>query len=290
MKFKRAAQYCVLSLVALSACQEGAHFGRTKGRLIADGSSSVYPLVNAAAVAFKKANPDVTFQIEKSGSGVGIKRITEKGDVAFVNSSRAVKTSELDAAEKHGRHLHSTTVAAEAIAIVVNPQNHLSDVSLRQLKDVFFDGKLDDWSALPESGLSGPIQVAAIDPKVSGTGEFFVEHVGGKTQPPYAISSKVVPDNQFVPEAVMGSPNAIGFCSQSTARGTKLRLLKVEGVVPSEQTVLDTSYPISRRLFVVTDGQPRGATAEFVLYLLSAPGQELARQQGFTPVTLEVSL
>lgn len=257
---------------------------------MADGSSSVYPLVNAASAAFKQANPGVSFQIEKSGSGVGIKRITEKGDVAFVSSSRAVKTSELDAAEKHGRHLHSTTVAVEAIAIVVNPQNHLSDVAVLQLKDIFFEGKLTDWSALPESGLSGPIQIAAVDPKVSGTGEFFVEHVGGKSKPPYASSSKVVPDNQFVPETVLASPNAIGFCSQSTARGTALRVLKVDGVVPSEQTVLDTSYPLSRRLFVVTDGQPRGATAEFLLYLLSAPGQQLARQQGFTPVTLDVSL
>ena len=282
--------FIAFGLLTLTACQSEPDPDALRGHLAADGSSSVYPFVRAAADVFVKEHPAVSFDLVKTGSGVGIKRLTEKGDIAFANSSRAVKLDELDAAEKRGRHLHSTVVAAEAVAIVVHPDSKLDDVSLSQLKDLVFEGATRDWSALPASGLHGPIHVVAVDPKISGTGEFFVEHIGGKKKPPYVSGARVVADNQDVPAAVFSDPNAIGFCSQATATSGHLRFISVAGVRPSEQTVLDTSYPINRRLFVLTDGPPMGATADFLLFMLSAPGQQIARQRGFTPVTLEVAL
>jgi phosphate transport system substrate-binding protein len=279
-----------VGVLTLTACQREPDIDAVNGRLSADGSSSVYPFIRAAADTFAKEHPAVSFDLVETGSGVGIKRLTDKGDISFANSSRAVELEELDAAEKRGRHLHSTVIAAEAVAIVVHPNSKLADLSLAQLKDLFFDGTTRDWSALPASGLSGPVHIVAVDPKISGTGEFFVEHVGGKKKPAYAEGAHVVADNQDVPAAILADPNAIGFCSQATATNGHLRFIRVAGVRPSEQSVLDTSYPINRRLFVLTDGQPAGATADFLLFMLSAPGQHIARDHGFTPVTLEVSL
>jgi phosphate transport system substrate-binding protein len=279
-----------VGLFCLTACQREPDLDVVRGKLTADGSSSVYPFVRAAADVFAKGHPSVSFDLIKTGSGVGIKRMIDKGDIAFANSSRPVKLEELDAAEKQHRHLHSTVVAAEAVAVVMSQGSSLADISLAELKDLFFDGKTRDWSAFPSSALTGAIHVVAVDPKISGTGEFFVEHVGGKKKPAYTDGARVVADNQDVPAAILTDKNAIGFCSQATAINGHLRILSVAGVRPSEQTVLDTSYPINRRLFVLTDGQPTGATADFLLFMLSAPGQHIARERGFTPVTLEVAL
>jgi phosphate transport system substrate-binding protein len=132
--------------------------------------------------------------------------------------------------------------------------------------------------------------VVGIDPKISGTGETFTEMVGGHTKPPYIAGATTVADNPYVPNTVMSDPDAIAFCSNAVLAGTTLRVLEVEGVRPSEQAVLDSSYPLNRRLYFLTDGPPRGLTADFLLFLLSEPGQRLARERGLTPVTLEVSL
>ncbi len=262
---------------------------RSEGRLVADGSSALYPFVAGAADAFRAAHPDVAFDVKHSGSGAGIKRFIERGDVDLVNSSRPVKTPELDAAERLHRNIHTTAVAAEAVAIVVHEESALDDISRDDLRAVFFSGAKREWESIPGSGRRGPITVVAIDPKVSGTGDMFAEFIGGHGRPAFVAGARVVPDNPFVPPE-MTSPNVIGFCSQVVLRGTRLRAIKVDGVRPSERSILDTSYPLNRRLFVLTDGPPRGLVADFILFMLSAPGQHIARSGGLTPLTLEVAL
>jgi phosphate transport system substrate-binding protein len=279
-----------LTAILLVSCGSARRDDTLHGRLVAEGSSSLYPFVQAAAEAFGKDHPEVAFDIKHGGSGAGIKQLAEKGDLSFANASRPVKDAELLSAEQHGRQLHATVVAAEAVTVVVSPDNPIGNVSKEDLKQIFFTGEKTDWSQIAGSGKTGPIHVVALDPKVSGTGEMFTEMIGGHAKPPYGKGAKVVPDNPDVPGAITADPDAIAFCSQAIVAGTKLHVLNVEGVAPSEQTVLDTSYPISRRLFVLTDGLPKGLTADFVLYLLSEPGQRIARARGFTPVTLEVSL
>lgn len=283
----------IVAALAASCAGRPVEESQVRGKLVADGSSSLHPLVLAAAGEFGRQHPGVEFDIKNGGSGVGIKRLTQ-GDaqqrIDFAKSSRPIKPAEVELGEKNGHHVHATVVAAEAIAVVVHPDNSLVNITVDALKAIYYSGETVDWSTIPGSGRRGPIKVVALDPKVSGTGEMFTELVGGHSKPPFAKIVQIVPDNPDMAAPILANVDAIGFCSQAAVAGSKLRILTVNGVRPSEQTVLDTSYRLNRRLYVLTDGQPRGLMADFLLFMLSEPGQRLARQRGFTPVTLEVAL
>jgi phosphate transport system substrate-binding protein len=251
-----------------------------------DGSASLYPLVRVAAAAFNASHPSTRVDVVESGSGTGIERFVTTNDIQFVNASRAVKEDEVERGLSNGKLLHMTVVAAEGLVVIVHPSNPVKGVSVAQLKAIYFTGEIASWSSFDRSG-SGVIHPVGVDPKKSGTGDFFVEHVGGKNAK-YVPTVKVVAQSDEGPAVVASDPTAVSFCSQSVARkaGPAVRVLEVGGIVPSERSVLDTSYPLSRKLFVVTDGPARGATGEFVKFLLGEESQRLARAKGYTPIAL----
>ena len=287
---------CILAIVLwVGSCADsgGSAPQVVRGKLVADGSSSLHPFVKAAAEAFVGLHPQVAFDIKNGGSRVGIKKLTEgeAGDrIDFAKSSRPILRAELDAAEARGRHIHATVVAAEAIVVVVHPGNPIASIRIEDLKAIYYSGATLDWADIPGSGRQGHIKAIGIDPKISGTGQMFTEVVGGGDTPRYSRAVQVVPDNPDLPGPVLADVDALGFCSQAVAAGTKLRVLKLNNVRPSEMTVLDTSYLLNRRLYVLTDGPAVGLMADFLLFLLGEPGQRIARERGFTPVTLDVAL
>jgi phosphate transport system substrate-binding protein len=251
-----------------------------------DGSASLYPLVRAAAAAFNASHPSTRVEVVESGSGTGIERFVRTNDIQFVDASRTVKEDEVEDGLSKGKLLHMTVVAAEGLVVIVHPSNPVQGVSVAQLEAIYFTGAIGSWSSLDPSS-SGVIHPVGVDPKKSGTGDFFVERVGGRGAK-YVPAVKVVAQSDEGPAVVASDPTAVSFCSQSVARraGPAVRVLEVGGILPTERSVLDTSYPLSRKLFVVTDGPAHGATGEFVKFLLGEQSQRLARAKGYKPIAL----
>jgi phosphate transport system substrate-binding protein len=243
-----------------------------------DGATALLPFLHPASAAFTALHPEVTFRIESNSTGPGLARLIEKGDIEFASAGRRVKREEFESGLRVGKILHMTAVLAEGIVVVVN-------ASVEQLKAVFFSGTITDWNDLTSGAKTGPIQVVALNAKRTAQGDMFTNTVGRGA--PWVKGAKILDDPKDVPDAIKADGDAIGFVPQPVAIQGALRMLSVDGITAADNTVFDETYPLSRRLYWVTDGPPGGVTAEFIKFSLSLDGQHIARAQGFTALALE---
>jgi phosphate transport system substrate-binding protein len=257
--------------VALLSCGGSPHKARLPATTLGvDGATALLPFLQPASAAFTKLHPEVTFRIESNSTGPGLARLIQKDDLAFASAGRRVKHEEFESGLTAGKILHMTAVLAEGIMIVVHDQNAITNVTMEQLKAVFFSGKISDWKDLTSGVKAGPIHVVALNVKRTAQG------------------ATVLDDPKEVPDAISADPDAIGFAPQPVAVRRAMRMLSVDGITAADKTVFDETYPLSRRLYWVTDGPPRGITAEFIKFSLSQDGQRLAQAQGFTALALEL--
>jgi phosphate transport system substrate-binding protein len=247
--------------------------------------AALMPLAQAAAKELPTAVPGLSLSLEEARSSAAIKKVIDAElDLAF--TSRPVRSAETEAAGKLGRSLHMVVVAAEAVAVVVRADNPLRNITLAQLRGVFFDGSIRDWSELTNGEKTGPIHVLAVNPRTSGTGELFVSAVAGDGNAAYVAGATIVDFSDGTAERVGSDGDAISFSGMGSLNA-QVASLAIDGVRATEKTILDTSYIFNRKLFVVTAGPPRGGSRELVKFLLSGRGQLLARAQGVTPIALE---
>lgn len=238
-----------------------------------NGSTTVLPIAQACAEKFMEKNPDINISVRGGGSGVGISSLLDKTtDIA--DSSRAIKDTELDKAVSNGVDPKAHVVAMDGICLVVNPANGISALTTKQIKDIY-TGIISNWKDL--GGSDEKIVVISRD-TASGTFEAFNELVLAK--------SKVRPDalmeasNQAVVSVVSKTSGAIGYVGLGYAQGD-VKALSVNGIAPSKETVLTGKYPISRPLFMYTNGAAQGAVKEFIDFVLSSDGQKIADEQGY---------
>jgi phosphate transport system substrate-binding protein len=211
--------------------------------------------------------------VRGGGSGVGIASLIE-GTCDIADASRAIKDSELDMAVARGVSPKANVVAMDGIAVIVHPSNSIKGLSKQQVKDIF-TGKISDWSDIGGSG--GKIVVISRD-SASGTFEAFGELALNK--------EKVRPDalmeasNQAVASIVAKTPAAIGYVGLGYVSGS-VKTVTIDGVVPSKETVLMKKFPYGRPLFMYTNGTPKGMVKQFMDFVLSPKGQEIAEEQGY---------
>jgi phosphate transport system substrate-binding protein len=273
--------------VALLSCGGSPHKARLPATTLGvDGATALLPFLQPASAAFTKLHPEVTFRIESNSTGPGLARLIQKDDLAFASAGRRVKHEEFESGLTAGKILHMTAVLAEGIMIVVHDQNAITNVTMEQLKAVFFSGKISDWKDLTSGVKAGPIHVVALNVKRTAQGDMFTNAVGRGAE--WVKGATVLDDPKEVPDAISADPDAIGFAPQPVAVRRAMRMLSVDGITAADKTVFDETYPLSRRLYWVTDGPPRGITAEFIKFSLSQDGQRLAQAQGFTALALEL--
>lgn len=244
--------------------------------LVIQGSSTVLPIAQAAAEAYMEANPDVNISVRGGGSGNGIAAVVDNAcDIG--NASRFIKQSEVEAAVANGGYPVPHRVAMDGIAVVVNPANPIDELTLDQLKDIY-SGKVTNWSEL--GGNDADIVIVSRDSS-SGTYGVFNEIVlGGDRLSPTALLQA---SNGAVSGVVADTKDAIGYVGLGYLSDS-LKDINVDGVVASNATVANDSYPIARPLFMFTNGWPEGLAAEFIGFILSAEGQELAEEKGYVPL------
>ena len=280
-------------LFVLVACGTGAGEGGTAvpGSVTSIQNKGSDTLVNVAlawAEAYGQVNPEVQVAVTGGGSGTGIAALIN-GTVDMANASRKIKEEERAKAEANGIEPVEHTVAGDAIAIVVHPDNPVDGLTIVQLSDIF-TGKIANWTEV--GGEDRPIVLLSRESN-SGTHVFFLEQVvrqGDKdSEILFSPDTLLMPSSEGISAEVRQNPNAIGY----DGLGYVTHDQKVLGVastddgayvMPTVETVKDGSYPIARGLYVYTAGEPQGAILEYLNWILGPEGQAIVLDLGCVPL------
>ena len=256
----------VLTL-SLSACAKG-----LSGTVSTNGSTSMEKVVGILSEQFMEDNSDVTVTYDATGSGTGIEAVAN-GTCDIGLASRGLKDVETE------KGLVATTVALDGIAIIVNAECPVEDLTVEQIADIF-TGKVISWEDFGGKG-----DIACIGREAgSGTRDGFESITGTKDT---CVLAQELTSTGAVIAAVKSSPNAIGYASLSAVEGQEgIRVLTVNGVACTEETVLDGSYVVQRPFNLVTvEGKELSQAAKaFFDYMLSAEASELIVKAGAVPV------
>jgi phosphate transport system substrate-binding protein len=254
-----------------------------------DGSTSVYPMLSGAAKKLATEHPGYDVEVRESSSGDGIRRFIA-GEIDIAATSRPPKEGEYAAAVERNRPLYLTNVAFDAVVVIVHPSNPIANLREAQLRALFFDGNLRDWAALTDGQKTGAVHVYAASAKQSGLTDFLAHHVTGKSDTPLVPGAKGVSKDPELIAAVADDPDGISIAAlgRGADPGSRVKIVDIESVKPSERSVLMTDYPLSRRVYVISNGRPQGVEREFIGYLMGIKGQTAARENGLVPVALEL--
>ena len=237
------------------------------GTVSTDGSTSMEKVIGALSESYMAANKDVTVNYNPTGSGAGITAVQE-GTCDIGLSSRALKDEEKAAG------LKETVLAYDGIAIIVHPDNPVSDLSIEQIAQLY-TGEITNWK---DVGGSDAEVVLIGREAASGTRDGFESITGTKDKCQYRQELTSTGD---VITAVSQNPDAIGYASLAAIKDS-VKALSVDGVTPSEATVKDGSYQVQRPFVLVTvEGKALSAAAQsFFDYATSADAADIIAKAG----------
>lgn len=246
-------------------------------KIVVDGSTTVGPIAKAFAEYYMGKHADVNITVSESGSGNGAKSLINAAcDVATM--SRPMKTSEQKAAQDAGVLPIEHIIAMDGIAVVVHPSNPLANLTIEQIRDIY-TGKIKKWKDL--GGPDQSIVVISRDTN-SGTYESFEALVMNKEK----MGEKVeyVGSNGAIRQRVVSTPSAIGYVGLAFTEGVKA--LTVNGVEVLAETVTSKKYPVSRPLYMYTNGRPKQGTPlyDFINLSDTPEGKRIIEDTGFVPI------
>ena len=241
------------------------------GAVATGGSTSVEKVIGALGEAFMEANPSVDVTYDPTGSGAGVTGAAD-GTLDIGLSSRALKD------EEKAQGLKETTFALDGIAIVVNTKNTVEDLSLEQIAKLA-TGEITNWSEV--GGPDAPVVLIGREAG-SGTRDGFESIVGVEDKCAY---EQELTSTGAVLAGVAANTNAFGYVSLASVDDT-VKMVTVDGVTASEETVKDGSYKIQRPfVFVTKDGEELSAQAQaFYDFALSEDAAELIAAAGAVPM------
>jgi len=246
------------------------------------GSDTMVVLGHRWAEEDMKKNPKTVIQVTGGGSGTGISALIN-GTTDICEASRAMKDAEKkQVVEKSGAPPIETQVAKDGLSVYVHESNPISELSMAQLK-LIFTGKATSWK-----DVGGPD--AKIIPysreNSSGTYVFFKEHVLENAD--YTPRAQNMPGTAAVVNAVSKEKFAIGYGGAAYAKGIKIIKIKKDpagpAIAPSDATIHDGSYPLSRPLFFYTRTKPSADIKAFTDWVLSKEGQAIVTKVGYFPI------
>lgn len=268
------------------------------GKIRIDGSSTVYPISEAVAAAFKKLFPKVSISLGQSGTGGGFKRFSV-GDCDITDASRPIKSTELEACRRNDITFIEIPVAYDGLTVVVNPKStFIQSLTVDQLQKIFLaDGAARTWKDVNSAWPNLPIRVYAPGTD-SGTFDYFKEVLVGNTPVSMRADMSTSEDDSILVNGVAGDPNAIGFFGAAYffQNQDKLRAIPIvnpdsgEAVSPNAQTIEDGSYaPFSRPLFIYLNHKSinQAQVEQFVEYYLAMAGT-FAEQVGYVRLPEQV--
>jgi phosphate transport system substrate-binding protein len=292
---KRNLLLLIIVLVLIAACKPSdspktSNNNKNSNNYIENkGSDTIVNLALAWAEQYQILHPEVSISVTGGGSGTGIAALINK-TVDIANASRQIKLEELQAAKDNGVDPVEFVISKDAIAIVVNPENPVDQLTLQQISDIY-SGKINNWSEV--GGDDRPIVRLSRETN-SGTHVYFLENVlrlGEKDNKTlFSTDTLLLPSSQIITAETSQNPNAIGYDGLGYVT-PDLKVIAVavnsEGpyVIPSAETVNLGTYPVARDLYMYTDGQPTGVIKAYLDWIRSAEGQKIVKDLGFVPIT-----
>jgi len=240
------------------------------------GSTTILPVAQVASEVFMEKNPGIKISVQGGGSGVGIASLLDKTtDIA--TSSRKIKTEEIEKGKASGIIPNEIAIALDGIAVIVHPTNSVKALTKAQIKDIY-TGKLSNWSEV--GGKDAKIVIVNRDTS-SGTYEAFeILALNKEKVRPDALTTA---SNQAVAQTVAQTPGAIGYVGHGYLT-PKVKAVTVDKIECTKQTIQSEKYPLSRYLYVYTNGKPTGNVQKFINFILSKEGQKLVEDEGFVDV------
>lgn len=274
----------------LASCSSGSSSptatSSSSGTIVVKGSDTMVNLASVWAETYQSKNPGVQITVSGGGSGIGIASLID-GTTDICDNSRPWKQEEVDKAKTKGVNPVETKVALDGVAVVVNPQNPINELTLEQLAAIFL-GNIVNWKEL--GGADAQIVVLSRDSN-SGTHVFFKEHVlqVKDKKAEYGKQVQFLPTSQAIADEVSRNPNALGYYGMGylSLEQKEIAIKKDSGspaVKPSAGTVKDGTYPIARPLFCTTNGQPSGLIAEYLNWILGPDGQRIVGELEFVTI------
>ncbi len=261
---------------------------KDKNSIQVKGSDTMVNLSQSWAEKYMEENPGDFVAVTGGGSGTGISALIS-GTCDIANASRTIKEKEIALAKQRGIDPYEIKVGLDGLAVVVNPQNPVSKLTTQQLADIF-TGRIINWKEV--GGKDKKIVVLSREVN-SGTHVYFKEHVLRKGDPDgkeeFTASALLLSSSQAIADEVAGNPDAIGYYGMgyTSAKQKSIAVAKDEKseyVIPTIENVLNGKYPISRPLFLYTNGSPTGSVKKFVDFILSKEGQDIVTATDFVPI------
>jgi len=240
------------------------------------GSTTILPIVQAAAEVFMDKNPEINISVRGGGSSIGIKSaINQTIDIG--NASRKISGKEADLVEEKVSDLIETAIAKDAISIVVHKDNPIVNLTIEQLKSIF-SGKINNWQQIDGKDM----EIIVVSRDVS-SGSFMVFNEVILDSSLVKENSMRLASNNAVATTVSYTPGAIGYIGLGYVND-KLKILSIDGVYPSNETAQSNESKLTRLLYMYTTSKPRKPAMEFVDFILSDEGQIIVEEQGYVRI------
>jgi len=287
---KRLILYIIFIIFLLTACSSpttNTNPADATGYIENKGSDTIVNLALAWAERYQSEHPDVRISVTGGGSGTGIAALINK-TVDIANASRQIKAEEIDEAKANGVEPVEHIIARDAIAVIVNPENPVSELTLQQISDIY-SGKLTNWTEV--GGEDRPIVRLSRETN-SGTHVYFLETVlrlGNKEDKTlFSTDTLLLPSSEGIIAEVRQNPNAIGYDGLGyVPKDLKMIAIAKEAggayVLPSIATVNDKTYAIARDLYMYTNGEATGIVKEYLDWILAPEAQQIVVELGFVP-------
>ena len=271
-------------------------YSELSGEVIIDGSSTVFPVAQAASEELLALAPDVDFSVNASGTGGGFEKFCA-GESDVSNASRPISDEEIALCEQNGVEYTEFQVGVDGLSVVVNPENDWVDcITTEQLNMIWGqDSTVTNWSDVDPSWPEEPIDLYGPGTD-SGTFDYFTEEINGEagaSRPDYTASED---DNTLV-TGVAGSEYSLGYFGYAyyVENQDSLKVLAVDGgdgcVEPNPETVASNQYaPLSRPLFMYASNasiEENPAVAGLFHYILSEDGQVVVSEIGYVALSEE---
>jgi phosphate transport system substrate-binding protein len=253
------------------------------------GSDTLVNLALAWAESYRNVDPTVSIAVTGGGSGTGIAALIN-GTVDIANASREMKDGEVEEAQANGIDPIEFTVAIDALAVIVHPDNPVTHLTLPQLAEIY-TGRITNWKEV--GGFDAPIVLLSRETN-SGTHVYFLEEVvrlGDKENKDiFAPQTLLMPSSVGITSELRRNPNAIGYDGLGYVDLAHEKVLALaidaesEYIFPTSATGADGSYPLARGLYMYTAGEPSGVIQEYLDWVMGRAGQEIVISLGFVPL------
>ena len=266
----------IIGIIIIAALISGWFKPAKTENITIKGSTTVLPIAQKVAELYMAENPNINILVSGGGSSVGIQSVGE-GIADIGMASRELKDEE----KSRYPNLKPIVIAKDGIVIIIHPDNPITNLTLAQIRGIY-NGTYTNWKEV--GGLDREIVVINRD-SASGTREFFWKHVMHKDD--FVATALEKNSNGAVKQTVSQTPDAIGYVGlgyvDSTVKAVNIKNDGME-IEPTVENILNGKYPISRSLYMITNGEPKGIIKDFIDFVLSDEGQRIVEEEGFVPL------